>query len=145
MNIRNEEIQKIIVSVFELTGCKMTADDPVVAMMLLQRREMVEHIQQSYEQQQAFLEDFVKQSESLLIAAAEFQEIKQQLLAEILQSNAKELAQQEKRLFESVGKRLIEFNRNEQNLFFKRLKIGVTFILLVQTAILIAVFFVRFK
>lgn len=145
MNIRNEEIQKIIVSVFELTGCKMTADDPVVAMMLLQRREMVEHIQQSYEQQQAFLENFVKQSESLLIAAAEFQEIKQQLLAEILQSNAKELAQQEKRLFESVGKRLIEFNRNEQNLFFKRLKIGVTFILLVQTAILIAVFFVRFK
>lgn len=145
MNIRNEEIQKIIVSVFELTGCKMTAEDPVVAMMLLQRREMVEHIQQSYEQQQAFMEDFVKQSESLLIAAAEFQEIKQQLLAEILQSNAKELAQQEKRLFESVGKRLIEFNRNEQNLFFKRLKIGVTFILLVQTAILIAVFFVRFK
>ena len=49
---QHDEVQKLLVELYDLTGYKMTADDPIIAMMLIQRREMVELVAQHQAQQQ---------------------------------------------------------------------------------------------
>ena len=76
MTVQNDEIQKIMVSVFELTGCKMTADDPIIAMMLIQRREMVELVAQHQAQQQFFLDELTKKANAIVGSADAFSQQK---------------------------------------------------------------------
>lgn len=108
MTAQNEEIQKIIVAVFELTGCKVSADDPIVAMMLIQRREMAELVQQHQARQQFFLDELSAKAAAIVGSADEFKEQKQIVLQEILKTNSEELALTEAKLFSQVSKRVEE-------------------------------------
>lgn len=116
----NDEIQKIIVSVFELTGYKVSADDPIVAMMLIQRREMAELVSQHKTQQQSFLDKLTEQANAIVGSADEFKGQKQIVIQEILKANAEEMAQAEAKLFAQTSKRIQEqFSELSADLFHK--------------------------
>lgn len=89
---QNDEIQKIMVAVFELTGCKVSADDPIVSMMLIQRREIADLVQDHQARQQVFLDELTAKANAIVGSADAFQEQKQIVLQEILQANSEVLA-----------------------------------------------------
>ncbi len=118
MTAQNDEIQKIIVSVFELTGCKVSADDPIVAMMLIQRREMAELVAQHQAQQQFFLDELTKKATEIVGSADAFENQKQIVLQEILHTNTQELAQSESKMFAQISQRTqAQFDEMATDLF----------------------------
>ncbi|WP_277073486.1 hypothetical protein [Simonsiella muelleri] len=142
MTVQNDEIQKIMVSVFELTGCKMTADDPIIAMMLIQRREMVELVAQHQTQQQFFLDELTKKANAIVGSADAFSQQKNLVIQEILYTNTQMLAENENKLFAQVSKRIQDqFSEMSVDLFqsletrtFRLMMI----LLVVQVGVLIA-------
>ncbi|ULJ69352.1 hypothetical protein MIS45_00245 [Wielerella bovis] len=142
MTAQNDEIQKIMVSVFELTGCKMTADDPIIAMMLIQRREMAELVAQHQEQQQFFLDELTKKANAIVGSADAFEQQKKFVLQEILHTNAQELAQAESKMFAQISQRAQnQFDEMSADLF-KNLETRtfrlMMILLVVQVGVLIA-------
>ncbi len=118
MTAQNDEIQKIIVSVFELTGCKVSADDPIIAMMLIQRREMAELVAQHQAQQQFFLDELTKKATEIVGSADAFENQKQIVLQEILHTNTQELAQSESKMFAQISQRTqAQFDEMATDLF----------------------------
>ena len=142
MTVQNDEIQKIMVSVFELTGCKMTADDPIIAMMLIKRREMVELVAQHQAQQQFFLDELTKKANAIVGSADAFSQQKNLVIQEILYTNTQMLAENENKLFAQVSKRIQDqFSEMSVDLFqsletrtFRLMMI----LLVVQVGVLIA-------
>lgn len=105
MTNSNDEVQQIIVALFELTGCKVSADDPIVAMMLIQRREMAELLAQHQVQQQFFLDVLTKKATAIVDSADEFANQKKVVLQEILHTNAQTLAETESKMFAQISQR----------------------------------------
>ncbi len=142
MTAQNDEIQKIIVSVFELTGCKVSADDPIVAMMLIQRREMAELVAEHQAQQQFFLDELTKKATEIVGSADAFENQKQIVLQEILHTNTQELAQSESKMFAQISQRtqaqfdemVTELFRNLETRTFRLMMV----LLVVQVGVLIA-------
>ncbi len=142
MTAQNDEIQKIIVSVFELTGWKVSADDPIVAMMLIQRREMAELVAQHQAQQQFFLDELTKKATEIVGSADAFENQKQIVLQEILHTNTQELAQSESKMFAQISQRtqaqfdemVTELFRNLETRTFRLMMV----LLVVQVGVLIA-------
>ncbi|SSY70666.1 hypothetical protein [Alysiella crassa] len=139
---QNDEIQKIIVSVFELTGCKVSADDPIVAMMLIQRREMAELVAQHEAQQQFFLDELTKKANAIVGSADAFSQQKNLVIQEILHTNTQTLAENESKLFAQVSKRIqdqfsemsVDLFKNLETRTFRLMMI----LLVVQVGVLIA-------
>lgn len=106
MNLKqHDEVQKLLVELYDLTGYKMTADDPIIAMMLIQRREMAELVAQHQEQQQFFLDELTKKANAIVGSADTFEQQKKFVLQEILHTNAQELAQMESKMFAQISQR----------------------------------------
>lgn len=102
---QHDEVQKLLVELYDLTGYKMTADDPIIAMMLIQRREMAELVAQHQEQQQFFLDELTKKANAIVGSADTFEQQKKFVLQEILHTNAQELAQMESKMFAQISQR----------------------------------------
>lgn len=112
MMTHDEEIQKLLVEIFDLTGYKMTADDPTIIMMMIQRREMANLIQQHQSQQQFFLDKLTQKAEAIIASADTFEGQKQTVIQEILKTNTEELALLEAKLFAQTSKRIeAQFNQ----------------------------------
>ncbi|XXQ67427.1 hypothetical protein ACKLNO_07265 [Neisseriaceae bacterium B1] len=108
MNQVNEtEIRQLIADVMRDTGIRIDADDPIVAMLFAQKRELAQFLQQSSDEQnkqrEQFLSSFQMYSESIMAAAAELQSQKQELLASLLQANAQDRAEMEQKVFGSIS------------------------------------------
>lgn len=73
---QHDEVQKLLVELYDLTGYKMTADDPIIAMMLIQRREMAELVAQHQAQQQFFLDELTKKANAIVGSADAFSQQK---------------------------------------------------------------------
>ncbi len=108
--VNEAEIRQIIADVMRDTGIRIDHDDPIVAMLFAQKRELAQFLQQSNEAQNAqrerFLADFETHSAQIIAATNELQSQKQQILAELLQSNAKDRDEMEQKLFGSISQRL---------------------------------------
>ena len=103
---QHDEVQKLLVELYDLTGYKMTADDPIIAMMLIQRREMVELVAQHQAQQQFFLDELTKKANAIVGSADAFSQQKNLVIQEILHTNTQMLAENENKLFAQVSKRI---------------------------------------
>lgn len=108
MNQTHEaEINQLIADVMRDTGIRIDADDPIVAMLFAQKRELANFLQQfateQTRQRDQFLADFQTHSEKILSAAEELQTQKQQMLTEILKANADDVAEIESKLLGSVN------------------------------------------
>lgn len=139
---QHDEVQKLLVELYDLTGYKMTADDPIIAMMLIQRREMAELVAQHQEQQQFFLDELTKKANAIVGSADAFEQQKKFVLQEILHTNAQELAQAESKMFAQISQRAQnQFDEMSADLF-KNLETRafrlMMILLVVQVGVLIA-------
>lgn len=139
---RHDEVQKLLVELYDLTGYKMTADDPTIAMILIQRREMAELVAQHQEQQQFFLDELTKKANAIVGSADTFEQQKKFVLQEILHTNTQELAQMESKLFAQISKRTqTQFDEMASDLFHgleTRVFRLMMVLLVVQVGVLIA-------
>ena len=139
---QHDEVQKLLVELYDLTGYKMTADDPIIAMMLIQRREMEELVAQHQTQQQFFLDELTKKANAIVGSADAFSQQKNLVIQEILHTNTQMLAENENKLFAQVSKRIQDqFSEMSVDLFqsletrtFRLMMI----LLVVQVGVLIA-------
>lgn len=139
---QHDEVQKLLVELYDLTGYKMTADDPIIAMMLIQRREMAELVAQHQEQQQFFLDELTKKANAIVGSADTFEQQKKFVLQEILHTNAQELAQMESKMFAQISQRAqnqfdemsVDLFKNLETRAFRLMMI----LLVVQVGVLIA-------
>ena len=139
---QHDEVQKLLVELYDLTGYKMTADDPIIAMMLIQRREMVELVAQHQAQQQFFLDELTKKANAIVGSADAFSQQKNLVIQEILHTNTQMLAENENKMFAQVSKRIQDqFSEMSVDLFqsletrtFRLMMI----LLVVQVGVLIA-------
>ena len=138
----NDEVQRLLVEVFEKTGYKMTADDPTIIMMLIQRREMMQLVQQHEAQQQSFLDKLTEQQQKITQSAAEFRNQKQLIVGEILQANTDDLAVMQSKLYSAVNKRIQEQFEDMVTDFMKTLEMRafrfLMILLIVQVGVLLA-------
>lgn len=153
MNEYEAEIRQMIADVMRDTGIRIDADDPIVAMLFAQKRELAQFLQQSSNEQNAqherFLADFQTHSESIITAAAELQSQKQELLASLLQANAQDRAEMEQKLFGSISQRVQAQFQVQTTELVKQisgsLKIGVMVWAVVQILIFAVMFFLLKK
>lgn len=108
--VNESEIRQMIADVMRDTGIRIDADDPVIAVLFAQKRELAQFLQQSSDEQtaqrQQFLADFQSHAKNIITAADELKTQKQHLLAELLQAHAKERSEIEQKLFGSISQRV---------------------------------------
>lgn len=139
---QHDEVQKLLVELYDLTGYKMTADDPTIAMMLIQRREMAELVAQHQTQQQFFLDELTKKANAIVGSADAFENQKHFVLQEILNTNAQELAQAESKMFAEISRRAQNQFDEMSEFLFQKLETRtfrlMMILLVVQVGVLIA-------
>ena len=120
------DIDNLIAEVFALTGVKLTADDPIVAVLLLQRQS-VQTAMQAVEQRQQdardeFMQQLAKHEQNITDAAAELNTYRQQILTELLQKTDLQQDALEARLYSNINQRIAKSNEQQLNMFLGRLK-----------------------
>lgn len=139
---QNDEVQKLLVEIFDLTGYKITANDPTIIMMLIQRREMAELVQQHQKQQQFFLDELTKKATAIVGSADAFSQQKKLVIQEILHTNTQMLAENESKLFAQVSKRTMKQFEDLSTELFQSLETRIfrlmMILLVVQVGVLIA-------
>ena len=120
------EIDNLIAEVFALTGVKLTADDPIVAVLLLQRQS-VQTAMQAFEQRQQdardeFMQQLAKHEHNITTAAAELNTYRQQILTELLQKTDLQQDAVEARLYGNINQRIAKSNEQQLDMFLGRLK-----------------------
>ena len=120
------DIDNLIAEVFALTGVKLTADDPIVAVLLLQRQS-VQTAMQAFEQRQQdardeFMQQLAKHEQNITDAAAELNTYRQQILTELLQKTDLQQDALEARLYSNINQRIAKSNEQQLNMFLGRLK-----------------------
>ena len=120
------DIDNLIAEVFALTGVKLTADDPIVAVLLLQRQS-VQTAMQAFEQRQQdardeFMQQLAKHEQNITDAAAELNTYRQQILTELLQKTDLQQDALEARLYSNINQRIAKSNEQQLDMFLGRLK-----------------------
>ncbi len=120
------DVDNLIAEVFALTGVKLTSDDPVVAVLLMQRQSMQTALQDFQKSQdgarKAFLHQLANHEQSITNAAAELKTYRQQILTELLQKTDLQQAEIEERLFGSINQRVNKNTEQLNQVFLGRLK-----------------------
>ncbi|MDO4997350.1 MAG: hypothetical protein Q4E16_01745 [Neisseria sp.] len=104
------DVDNIIADVFRLSGQKLTADDPIVAVLLMQehgiqrafQEQQVEHSQVTAE----FMVELAQREKSILQAAEELKKYREQILADLLAKTNEQLTESEGRLYSSIQKKI---------------------------------------
>lgn len=139
------DTEGMIAEVFRLTGTKITDDDPILAVLLLQQQilqtELAAFGRQQGVDRKAFLEDLAAHERIITEAAAELREYRQQILTELLQKTEMQQEEMEAKLFASIQNRVAENNRRMLDGFFGRLTKHLWLVFLVlAAAVLVGVF-----
>ena len=145
------EIAQLQTEVFAATGIKVSEDDPILAVLVVQKRNMQAYAeqlqQQQSEQQEVFLAQFQIQAQAVIQAADSLAEQKQYLLSEIIRANDVYLQNVENKLMGSVAVKMREQAIDEQDNFLGSLKrllmISGCLFLLAQIILLGAFWFLK--
>lgn len=120
------EIAQLQTEVFAATGIKVSEDDPILAVLVTQKRHIKEYTQQlqqqQNEQQEIFLTQFKIQAQAVTQAAESLAEQKQYLLGEIIRANDAYLQDAENKLMGSVATKMRNQAIEEQDDFLGSLK-----------------------
>ena len=120
------EIAQLQTEVFAATGIKVSEDDPILAVLVTQKRHIKEYTQQlqqqQNEQQEIFLTQFKIQAQAVTQAAESLAEQKQYLLEEIIRANDAYLQDVENKLMGSVATKMRKQAAAEQDDFLGSLK-----------------------
>lgn len=138
------ELAQLQTEVFAATGVKVSADDPIMAVLVIQKRDMqaytAELTRRQDEQQDIFLADFKMQAQEVSQAAENLAKQQQQIVNTVLKANSDYLDGMENKLLGSAVAKLKRQNQTEQQMFLdslqKRLMFSGCVFLAVQTALL---------
>ena len=138
--------------VFAATGVKVSADDPIMAVLVIQKRDMqaytAELTRRQDEQQEIFLADFKMQAQEVSQAAENLAKQQQQIVNTVLKANSDYLESMENKLLGSVAVKIRNQNQNEQQMFISNLKKSLLLfgcVFLVVQVVLLTLFAVLFK
>ena len=98
----NNDVQNILAEVFRLTGTRLTADDPIVAVLLMQQHMIDAAVDKAMVQHDDFLISLAKQKEEITDAAETLKSYRQQILTELLQKTNLQIEDLENRLYAGV-------------------------------------------
>lgn len=138
------ELAQLQTEVFAVTGVKVSADDPIMAVLVIQKRDMQTYIaeltRRQDEQQDIFLADFKMQAQEVCQAAENLAKQQQQIVNTVLKANSDYLDGMENKLLGSAVAKLKRQNQTEQQMFLdslqKRLMFSGCVFLAVQAALL---------
>lgn len=120
------EIAQLQTEVFAATGIKVSEDDPILAVLVVQQRNIQAYAeqmgQQQSERQEVFLEQFKMQAQAITQATDSLAEQKQYILGEIIQANDAYLQDAENKLMGSVAAKMRNQAIAQQDDFLDSLK-----------------------
>ena len=106
-----EKIDFLIAEVFRLTGTRLTADDPIVAVLLMQEQSFQTAFAEFAERQnvlhEAFLKQIAKHEQNITAAAAKLEGYREQLLVELSQHAGGQIEEATPRIHAAVSQRIM--------------------------------------
>ena len=146
------ELAQLQTEVFAVTGVKVSADDPIMAVLVIQKRDMqaytAELTRRQDEQQDIFLANFRMQAQEVSQAAENLAKQQQQIVNTVLKANSDYLESMENKLLGSVAVKIRNQNQNEQQMFISNLKKSLLLfgcVFLMVQVVLLTLFAVLFK
>ncbi|MDO1509488.1 MULTISPECIES: hypothetical protein [unclassified Neisseria] len=112
----------IISEVFRLTSLRITKDDPVMAVLLMQQKMFDEAFAQLSSHQEQYAEAIAAHAENITAAAAKLETYREQLLIELAQQANNQIQGTENRVYASVSERVVRDVEAANAAFIDRLK-----------------------
>ena len=117
---------EIVAEVFRHSGTRLTEDDPIVVMLMMQdqsfRQAFDAFAGQQTEERLVFLEELSVREGNITAAAAKLEKYREQLLAELAQYANGQIAEAEQKIYGSVSQRIARDTEEANERLVKRLE-----------------------
>lgn len=134
---------EVIAEVFRHSGTRLTEDDPIVVMLLMQEQSIRQAFdtfaEQQAEERLAFLEELEVREGNITAAAAKLEKYREQLLAELAQYANGQIAEAEQKIYVSVSQRITRDTEEANERLVKRLERLVVCTMAAALAVLLIV------
>lgn len=100
-NMKHRDVEQVIQQVFQISGVKLTADDPIVAVLVLQQRNQTSSFFQLQEETQ-----------KLLDAVTEIKKYREQIFVELMNEAKRTSKDTEERMIGILNFHLTEFSQS---------------------------------
>lgn len=134
---------EIVAEVFRHSGTRLTEDDPIVVMLMMQdqsfRQAFDAFAEQQTEERLVFLEELSVREGNITAAAAKLEKYREQLLAELAQYANGQIAEAEQKIYGSVSQRIARDTEEANERMVKRLEQLVVCTMAAALAVLLIV------
>lgn len=134
---------EIVAEVFRHSGTRLTEDDPIVVMLMMQdqsfRQAFDAFAGQQTEERLVFLEELSVRESNITAAAAKLEKYREQLLAELAQYANGQIAEAEQKIYGSVSQRIARDTEEANERLVKRLERLVVCTMAAALAVLLIV------
>lgn len=134
---------EIVAEVFRHSGTRLTEDDPIVVMLMMQdqsfRQAFDAFAGQQTEERLVFLEELSVREGNITAAAAKLEKYREQLLAELAQYANGQIAEAEQKIYGSVSQRIARDTEEANERLVKRLERLVVCTMAAALAVLLIV------
>jgi len=134
---------EIVAEVFRHSGTRLTEDDPIVVMLMMQdqsfRQAFDAFARQQTEERLVFLEDLPVREGNITAAAAKLEKYREQLLAELAQYANGQIAEAEQKIYGLVSQRIARDTEEVNERLVKRLERLVVCTMAAALAVLLIV------
>ena len=134
---------EIVAEVFQHSGTRLTEDDPIVVMLMMQdqsfRQAFDAFAEQQTEERLVFLEELSVREGNITAAAAKLEKYREQLLAELAQYANGQIAEAEQKIYGSVSQRIARDTEEANERMVKRLEQLVVCTMAAALAVLLIV------
>ncbi len=115
-NVKHRDVENVIQQVFQISGVKLTADDPIVAVLVLQEKNQASAF--------ALLQ---KETQKLLDSITELKKYREQVLMELMSESKRGSEQTEEKIIGLLSKHLAEFelSRFQKNIVTSKITLCV--------------------
>jgi len=134
---------EIVAEVFRHSGTRLTEDDPIVVMLMMQdqsfRQAFDAFARQQTEERLVFLEELSVREGNIPAAAAKLEKYREQLLAELAQYANGQIAEAEQKIYGLVSQRIARDTEEANERLVKRLERLVVCTMAAALAVLLIV------
>lgn len=134
---------EIVAEVFRHSGTRLTEDDPIVVMLMMQdqsfRQAFDAFARQQTEERLVFLEELSVREGNITAAAAKLEKYREQLLAELAQYANGQIAEAEQKIYGLVSQRIARDTEEANGRLVKRLERLVVCTMAAALAVLLIV------
>ena len=134
---------EIVAEVFRHSGTRLTEDDPIVVMLMMQdqsfRQAFDAFARQQTEERLVFLEELSVREGNITAAASKLEKYREQLLAELAQYANGQIAESEQKIYGSVSQRIARDTEEANGRLVKRLERLVVCTMAAALAVLLIV------